>query len=351
MAGFYTQCFLDIGNIHSVDPNAGTIALNDFAAEIVVGTHKVTFDPPGYVSGTKLQRFHIEAFQFPEVNDTIDIAQTPNLLSELENYYTELEVPEIRRFALALTDRDGGGLSFGKPVRRDIDKVITPVVVINAPPTHFDVFDDDTLDINNLYDVGLEPADIGARTDRTIYRETSSSSTTFSTTISADWAQSQTVKAGFEAYGASIGGSLSRTYGEKFEKISSSTTEVSFLMETTSLLEDRVIGYEVDYKVYEYPVYFNGNTKDTISYVVVVIPTYPQNTITKEQSALDNDYQANHQHGNLFSYAYNSDDLNLIGGFRNIQPGSHKYDQWYGSCNQESSFWYRHSIFHFISAK
>ena len=326
-AGFFTQSFVDIGNVHSIDPNdTTTVNLNDFAAEIVVVTNKVLFDPPGYPLGSMEQSFNIQVFQFPEEGDSVNLTANPVLVASRNNHYVDQETPKIRPYAMILSDRDGGGISFGKPIRRDIDNVITPVVIINAPPTHFDVFDDDTLDINNIYDVGNEPKDISARTDRTIYRETSGSTTTFSTQINSDWAESQSIKAGFEGYGVSVGGTLSRTYGEKFEKVSSNTREISFEMETSSLLSDRVIGYEVDYGVYEYPVYFNGNTKDTISYVVVVIPHYPENTIAKDQAALDNDFQYNHQHGNLFSYAESSDDLRLIDASESYNLGSISID-------------------------
>ena len=325
-AGFYSQNFIDVGNVHSISPTAGSVNLNDYAAEIVVGTNKVTFDPSGYPIGTIQQEFNIQVFQFPEVGDSVDLTAAPVQIASRSNLNIDVETPEIRPYAIILVDRDGGGISFGTPIRRDVENVITPVVILNAPPTHFDVFDDDTLDINNIYDVGNEPKDINARTDRAIYRETSGMTTTFSTTISSDWAQSQSIEVGFERYGASIGGTLSRTYGEKFSKVSSSTREITFEMETSSLLSDRVIGYEVDYAVYEYPVYFNGNSKDTISYVVVVIPYYPENTIAKDQAALDNDFQYNHQHGNLFSYAQDTDDLNLIGATESYNLGSINID-------------------------
>ena len=338
MAGKFTQSFLDVGNVHSIDPNGGTVNLNDFAAEIVIATNNTLFDPPDYPMGTVEQTFNIQVFQFPEAGDSVNLNANPTLIASRTNHNYAIEIPEVRPYALVLTDRDGGGISFGDPIRRDVENVITPVVILNAPPTHFDVFDDDTLDINNIYDAGNEPKDIDARTDRSIYRETSGMSTTFSTTISSDWAQSQSIKAGFEGYGVSVGGTLSRTYGEKFSKVSSSTREISFEMTTSSLLSDRVIGYEVDYAVYEYPVYFNGNTKDTISYVVVVVPYYPESTIAKDQAALDNNFQYNHQHGNLFSYAENVNDLNLIGATESYNLGSISVDNNSDAASRKVTF-------------
>ncbi len=333
-SGKYSHSFIDVGNMQSVDPAMGSVSLNDFAEEIVVVTNVIDYQR--FNSPYIKQTFHIETYGFPEVNGELDITQDPTLLAERNQdavVSVDGVVSLVCQYSIGLADVDGGGVSLGNPIRRDVADVVTPVVVINAPPTHFDVFDDDTLDINNLYDAGLESADIDARTDRTVYRETTGMSTTFSSTISSDWALSTSVTAGFESPVVQLSGSLSRTYGEKFSNISESTREIQFTTETTSLLRDNVIGYLVDYDIYEYPVLFNGNTQDTISYVIVAIPEYPENTTTIDQSALSHDYQVNHQHGNLFSYAHSTDDLSIIAGNEQYNLGAFQMNE---SSNTES---------------
>ncbi len=58
------------------------------------------------------------------------------------------------QYALALGNFDGQDFRIGKPVHYTRTGNVQPLVILNAPPFHFDVFNGTVFDVNNNYTGG-----------------------------------------------------------------------------------------------------------------------------------------------------------------------------------------------------
>ncbi|MCC7353286.1 MAG: hypothetical protein IT330_05965, partial [Anaerolineae bacterium] len=104
---------------------------------------------------------------------------------------------------------------------------------------------------------------------------------------------------------ASVGGS----YGDHFEKTTSSFTEISFGTQVTASGDDILSYTRTDYQVWEYPVYEDNSNVPT-SHMVVVFPLPVGNNQGTRQAftpgnTCDFWYQPNHQINNVWSYPSN----------------------------------------------
>ena len=123
--------FLDVGDINQ-----------DGLEEIVLARL--------FYSGSD-QSIHIANFAARNDPDTIYRTGYKEHIAAMAN--PSAVVPHMQ-YALALGNFDGQNFRIGKPVHYTRIGSAQPLVISNAPPTHFDVFDETIYDVNRNYSGG-----------------------------------------------------------------------------------------------------------------------------------------------------------------------------------------------------
>ncbi|MGM0460258.1 MAG: T9SS type A sorting domain-containing protein [Bacteroidota bacterium] len=206
--------------------------------------------------------------------------------------------------ALAVGDFDGDAVRLGPPSRQTVTDITQPLVVLNAPPIHYDIIDGVTYDINKCFD-----ADFRINCEhRSIYENATSSDSEVRTQISSDWGVSKSIEAeagaDFKFVQASVKGSLGRKYGEGFSNVEGSSETVSVKVTSDAIEEDRIYATVSNYDILEYPVYAENTRQGS---VIAVVPQLKgleslQNTWMGTKSGNARDYIPDHEVGNILSY-------------------------------------------------
>ncbi|MGF1669563.1 MAG: hypothetical protein ACFCU6_03875, partial [Balneolaceae bacterium] len=210
----------------------------------------------------------------------------------------------IGGLAMAVGDFDGDAVRLGPPTRQTVTDITQPLVVLNAPPIHFDILDGTAYDINKCFS-----GDFRINCEhRSIYENASSSEMEVTTQISSDWGVSQSIEAEvgaeFKYIQASVKGSLGRKYGEGFSNVEGSTETVTVKVTSDAIEDDRIYATISNYDILEYPVYANNAREGS---VVAVVPKLKgvkslQNTWMGSKSGNARQYIPNHEVGNILSY-------------------------------------------------
>lgn len=185
-----------------------------------------------------------------------------------------------------------GDIRLGVPKRSSITKILQPMVILNAPPIHFDVIDGDIYDLNRMY--GDSQGSF-----KSSYRINTTEKTEVQTEFNKDWGISGSLSAGGKLYGFSVKAHLTGTYGEKFSEKGESSTTVKVNISVDAIEDDRIYATVIDYNVWEYPVYFNGIEQ---GHVLVVEPEVTENRWFPSKSWSGNSYVPDHEVGNILSY-------------------------------------------------
>jgi len=212
----------------------------------------------------------------------------------------------IPAFGLAMVtgDFDGDAVRLGPPTRQTVTDITQPLVVLNAPPIHFDIINGTVYDINECFS-----GDFRINCEhRSIYENASSSETEVSTQISSDWGVSQSIEAevgaDFKYIQASVKGSLGRKFGEGFSNVEGSSETVTVKVTSDAIEDDRVYATISNYDILEYPVYADNAREGS---VVAVVPKLKgveslQNTWLGSKSGNARQYIPDHEVGNILSY-------------------------------------------------
>ena len=213
------------------------------------------------------------------------------------------------KIALALGDLDGDSVQVGPPTYSRVTEAKQLLATINEPPKHLDTIDGTEYDIN-VSETGMCTVDIGPPCTFARYGTETTTSTTMTLSTSRDWGFSSELGAGV----GPIDASLKLSYGEGFEKTTSSLHEVSFGQDSDAGDDDVIIRTETDYDVWEYPVY--SDTTGTIQgYIAVVFPVKQDPDCTKDctvdsklatidgKNPLALLYVPNHENHNMLSYS------------------------------------------------
>jgi hypothetical protein len=211
---------------------------------------------------------------------------------------------EFLAVAIAVGDFDGDAVYLGAPTVQTVTNIVQPLIILNAPPIHFDVFDGVNYDINKCFN---DNPDISCN-HRAIYENATSQEFEVATEISADWGVSESIEieAGVSAgpVQASVNGSLSRGYGENFGKVEGTSQKVTVKVTSDAVDDDRIYATISSYDIYEYPVFAGGEQTGN---VIVVNPKFIgleglQNTWFGSKSGIAGDYINHHEVGNILSY-------------------------------------------------
>ena len=237
-----------------------------------------------------------------------------------------------RTYALAVGDFENSKVTIQAPRYSHRTGVSQPIVVLNAPPVHFDDFDGNIYDINSCYN----NADCHFIST---YTKTSSQTTELTTEIKSSWSVSAGlaregsigVGAEIEAAPLGVGGSVSSTYsenfeyhllgdyGEHFENTNTTSQTQTVQLQVSAIADDQIFSTITDYDIWEYP-YFIGNSTKESGVIVAVEPKKSEARWFPSKSVSGYAYQPIHEVGNILSYySYDSIFRNPT-VFQEIQP-------------------------------
>ena len=187
-------------------------------------------------------------------------------------------------------------IRLGKPNRYSITSILQPLVILNAPPIHFDVLNGESYDVSLSYN-GNESKFISH------YQKESSQATEVTSEFTQDWGLSQTLKAGGSYWGISVSSHLTTKYGKRFSESGGYSTKVTVSIAVDAREDDRIYATVVDYDLWEYPVYGNlGSKYELRGYVMVVRPKVVENRWFPSKSWSGYSYIPSHEVGNILSY-------------------------------------------------
>lgn len=200
---------------------------------------------------------------------------------------------EAHSYFMLAGDFDGDVFKIGPGKKYIKTEIIQPLVILNAPPTHFDMFGENIYDVNNCYN------DNNCASYAT-YTKSTSETLAISTTLRETWGTSATLKGGKKILGFGVESYLTAEYGKHFEKSSGSSSTVQVNQSITASEDDLLYATVCDYEIWEYPVYSRGSKK--MGNIITLKPKLTENQWfpSKERSAAG--YVPKHEVGNILSY-------------------------------------------------
>jgi hypothetical protein len=255
----------------------------------VHGTYLVT---PSFGNRIFLQVFGAEA---SGPGGTIDLA----LLAEGADTATDAgNAPNV--FALTAGLYNGPDVRLGQPTRSSRTSITAPLVVLSAPPLHFDVFGAEILDVNDCFPV------VALCDFVSTYERMDVQNTFVTTEFHSDWALSAAVEGGVEFVFGEVEASLKGTYGEGFSRKASERRVETLSVVQRANTDDWLYAATITYDVWEYPIYVGGRATPS-GWVAVIRPAFEdsggiQLAWFNSKSWLAQSFQPNHEVGNVLSY-------------------------------------------------
>ncbi len=273
------------------------------------------------------QGFSISVFgDTTETLNSFGLKSSAKELNEISNKWP------IRTYALAVGDFGNSKVTIQAPRYSHRTAISQPIVVLNAPPVHFDVFGNDIYDINTCY--------TNASCDFiSTYSKTVSSTSELTTEIKGSWdASGGVAREGSIGVGAEVsaepfgvGASVSTTYsenfeyhlllnyGEFFENTNTNIDKQTITLQVSAIEDDQIFSSITDYDIWEYP-YFIGNSNEESGVIVTAKPTKSEARWFPSKSVSGYSYQPIHEPGNILSY-FKYDSINKNPTiFQEIQP-------------------------------
>jgi hypothetical protein len=191
---------------------------------------------------------------------------------------------------LGFADFDGD-LRLGQPTKYRLTKVLQPLVILNAPPTHFDVFDGVKYDISKNF---LTDGKFSA-----MYSKTTNTTHAVGVEVTSDWGFSTEAHFGFKFLKLSAETHFEEKVGKKFSKNSQVNTSFTISSQATSTQDDLIFATIMDVDVWEYPVLLG---KEEISNFLVVYPQPVEQTWFPSSTWNGYNFKPDHEVGNILSY-------------------------------------------------
>ena len=186
-----------------------------------------------------------------------------------------------------------GDIRLGPPKRSRITNIVQPLVILNAPPTHFDIFDGQSYDLNIIFGEDGSPRFFSR------YEESKEQKIEMQTEFHKDWGVSAKISAGGGIKGFSVSGHLEAKYGEQFRESGGTSETFSVSVQTDAIVDDMIYAAIVDYELWEYPVLANGIER---GHILVVEPGWTGRAWFPSKSWTGYSYVPNHEVGNILSY-------------------------------------------------
>ena len=205
-------------------------------------------------------------------------------------------LPNTGSIHLLDADLDRDGIRVGKPRYFQRTGIQQPLVILNAPPIHFDQFGNEIFEINGCYlpEFPQQDCEFSAT-----YTNSSTTSFTATTEFRSDWSVSAAASVSAEAFVSKVEAKLTSSYGQSFSNIQNNGKSISIGTTVEASIEDRIYASVMQYGIYEYPIY-NGDS--VIAHIVTVTPELQQNRWFSTDSWSAFDYFPRHEVGNIMSY-------------------------------------------------
>ncbi|MCX8106436.1 MAG: T9SS type A sorting domain-containing protein [Ignavibacterium album] len=216
-----------------------------------------------------------------------------------ENIQINGGTSEYRSYALGLGDFNGDRVRLGAPNRYQITDILQPMVILNAPPIHFDIINGVIYDLNACYNGNN--CDFYSR-----YEKVSSQSVEVKSEVHRDWGVSASLSGGGNFLGLGVKASMTASYGEKFQKVSNSSQTVTVGIQVTASEDDYIYATVADYDVWEYPVFTDSGYQGNL---LVLYPLLKENRWFPAKSWSGSAYKPNHEVSNILSYYAYTDSL------------------------------------------
>ena len=202
---------------------------------------------------------------------------------------------KIRHFAVAVGDFNGDRVRLGAANHYRKTFVKQPLVILNTPPIHYDVFQQVPFNINGCYpNFGC-----GFSAD---YVQATTQDTTLTVEVGSDWGVDATLSAGGNVFGIGVQASITASYSEGFKNVQGSGSTVRVTEGRRAQGDDWTFNIVNDYDFYEYPVYDSLNNFRGNVIVMVPGPTTKLWIESKDDFAIGNIYRPEHEVGNILSY-------------------------------------------------
>lgn len=189
-----------------------------------------------------------------------------------------------------------GNIRLEAPRKYTYDSIVEPMVILNAPPVHFDVFNETAYDVSLCYNDNTPQF-------YSYYATSTSGEVEVERTYNRDWgvsaAASAEVKGRWGIVKAKVKAELTAEYGEKFSKTSSTGQTYTLTVETYAKEENWIYATMVSYDMWEYPVYYNDVRAGN---VIVVEPAVVEDRWFPSKSWSAYTYVPDHEVGNILSY-------------------------------------------------
>jgi hypothetical protein len=255
----------------------------DWRPEIVMATNRVISDNGGISSHGEIALgvFSYTPGQF-------------NLQERTSRMDDSVSSSGTRELVLAAADFGARGIRVGIPHRYTVTNIVEPLVILNAPPTHFDVLGGTAYDITGCATGGVcgFSARYETQTQRTI---------SMSTEFTRDWSVGAKVSGGFKIPIIKVGveAKLKTEYGENFSRYHNTSQTFTISQAVTATLDDQIYAAIVDYDLWEYPLISDGALD---GYILVTIPKSRTRAWFDSKSFNANDYIPPHEVGEILSY-------------------------------------------------
>ncbi len=248
------------------------------------------------VSGGNQHGFEIAAVTFPDTtltNGNVVIARQLGDESQNDVY---------QPYAIAVGNFDGFDFTIGMPSLYHDYGIVQPIVLLNAPPVHFDKINGIIDDVNACYNGG--DCDFWSQ-----YTKQSDSSIEVSTQIHNDWDVSAGAKVEGSVEASPMGVGVSTNYkvwatgnfGLHFSKDSTNNQTITVSVQVQARDDDRIFSTIEDYDIWEYPV-FHGNEPFPRRSYFALVPKNVQATWYGSKSYFARQYIPDHEVGNIMSY-------------------------------------------------
>jgi len=208
---------------------------------------------------------------------------------------TLTDMHALKNYTIAACDYDGDGLRLKKPKAVKIEGVIQPVVILNSPPVHFDIINENICDVNLSFN----------RPESPFYSEYSNQqvqSQTVITEFNRDWGISADLTYKRMAAGNGIRATLEGHYGDSFSKTDDYAKTMTIETTINADREDQIYYYKTNYNFLEYPVYYRNELLGNILVAMPDTAVEIKRTWVGNQNWNHSSFVPNHEIGNILSY-------------------------------------------------
>ena len=274
----YSDSYLKVGAVDQTSKSDIVVLRNEFSLG----------------SSSAYQALDVAVFGATDTNFTLtQLANKNSYMSE--NVSSSNGTNGLRRhYSLALGDFDGGSLKLGTPTYFQVDSIIQPLVILNAPPVQFDVFNDTSFDICSVFNGGRNAGAFSAS-----YSQSTTNTNMMETSVTSSWGVGASLSGSASYLGSKVEASLDTHYGQNFSDVQNSKYTNTVSVDVSAQQEDEIYAIIDNYDLWEYPVLDSGKVR---GHVLVTVPSPPEGEWFDTESWTAYSFIPDHVVGNVLSY-------------------------------------------------